>query len=99
MVVSDISNSLLSDINNEFCIHGIIISTVKLIVDDVIINTINKWNKLFIPLDVKGSEKLNDIKFITEYKQGDIWFGGRYGILWKYDGNELKDFTQAKRKN
>lgn len=56
-------------------------------------------NKSFIPLDIKGSEKLNDIKFITEDKQGNIWFGGRYGILWKYDGKELKDFTQAKRKN
>lgn len=51
----------------------------------------------FIPLNIEGSEKLNDIKFITEDKQGNIWFGGRYGILWRYDGNELKDFTQLKR--
>ena len=54
-------------------------------------------NKSFIPLDIKGSEKLNDIKFITEDKQGNIWFGGRYGLLWRYDGDKLKDFTQLKR--
>lgn len=63
MVVSDISNSLLSDINNEFCIHGIIISTVKRIVDDVIINTINKWNKLFIQLSYETNLPIgNDYK-------------------------------------
>ncbi|PCJ82015.1 MAG: hypothetical protein COA49_03370 [Bacteroidetes bacterium] len=51
----------------------------------------------FIPLDVEGSEKLNDIKFISEDKDGNIWFGGRYGLLWRYDGEVLKDFTQLKR--
>jgi len=51
----------------------------------------------FTPLDIEGSEKLNDIKFITEDKEGNIWFGGRYGILWRYDGKMLKDFTQLKR--
>jgi len=53
--------------------------------------------KSFIPLDIEGSKKLNDIKFITEDKQGNIWFGGRYGLLWRYDGEILKDFTQLKR--
>ena len=40
---------------------------------------------------------LVELRFITEDKDGNIWFGGRYGILWRYDGNELKDFTQQKR--
>jgi|TARA_B110000211_G_C13646795_1_gene364114 ligand-binding sensor domain-containing protein len=57
-----------------------------------------KYNgKLFIPLDIEGSEKLNDIKFVSEDKQGNIWFGGRYGLLWRYDGEVLKDFTHLKR--
>tara|TARA_B100000809_G_scaffold201286_1_gene201847 strand:- start:140 stop:391 length:252 start_codon:yes stop_codon:yes gene_type:complete len=30
-------------------------------------------------------------------KDGNIWFGGRYGILWRYDGEVLTDFTQQKR--
>ena len=30
-------------------------------------------------------------------KSGNIWFGGRYGILWMYNGDELKDFTYEKR--
>ena len=51
----------------------------------------------FIPLNLKGNEKLNDIKFISEDADGNIWFGGRYGLLWRFDGNELKDYTQLKR--
>ncbi len=51
----------------------------------------------FVPFGVKDSEKLNDIKCISEDKNGNIWFGGRYGVLWKYDGKTLKDFTQEKR--
>jgi ligand-binding sensor domain-containing protein len=54
-------------------------------------------NKSFIPLDIEGSEKLNDIKFVSEDVDGNIWFGGRYGILWRFDGKELEDFTQKKR--
>ena len=26
-------------------------------------------------------------------KDGNIWFGGRYGLLWRYDGNQLKDLN------
>ena len=51
----------------------------------------------FIPLDIKGSEKLNDIKFVAEDKDRNIWFGGRYGLLRRFDGKELKDFTHLKR--
>lgn len=54
-------------------------------------------NKSFIPLEIEGSQKLNDIKFVSEDVDGNIWFGGRYGILWRFDGKELKDFTQKKR--
>jgi ligand-binding sensor domain-containing protein len=53
--------------------------------------------KSFIPFDVKSSDKLIDIKCISEDKFGNIWFGGRYGSLWRYDGEKLKDFTQEKR--
>jgi hypothetical protein len=28
---------------------------------------------------------------------GDMWFGGRYGVLYNYDGDELKDYTLKKR--
>ena len=51
----------------------------------------------FIPFEIDSSEKLIDIMTITEDKNGHIWFGGRYGLLWKYDGQSLTDFTEAKR--
>jgi ligand-binding sensor domain-containing protein len=54
--------------------------------------------KYIIPFEAKGSDKLTDVKCISEDKDGNIWFGGRYGILWRFDGNELKDFTLEKRK-
>jgi ligand-binding sensor domain-containing protein len=51
----------------------------------------------FIPFLVEGSENLVDVKFISEDKAGNIWFGGRRGILWRYDGKILTDFTQKGR--
>lgn len=51
----------------------------------------------FTPFDAEGNENLVDIKFISEDKAGNLWFGGRYGILWMYDGKVLTDFTQQKR--
>lgn len=54
--------------------------------------------KSFIPFEVENSSQLLDIKCISEDKNGNIWFGGRYGILWRYDGEQLKDFTQIKRR-
>lgn len=48
-----------------------------------------------VPFD--KDQKLVELRFIAEDKDGNVWFGGRYGLLWRYDGNELKDFTQLKR--
>ncbi|MAN60198.1 MAG: hypothetical protein CMC08_10220 [Flavobacteriaceae bacterium] len=36
------------------------------------------------------------IRTIIEDKKGTIWFGGRKGNLWKYDGKQLTDLTQMK---
>jgi len=52
----------------------------------------------FIPFEIEHSEKLIDIKCLAEDRDGNIWFGGRYGILWRYDGEKLEDFTQVKRR-
>lgn len=51
----------------------------------------------FISVPFDKEKKLVEIRFITEDKDGNVWFGGRYGILYRYDGKELKDFTQQKR--
>jgi len=53
--------------------------------------------KSFVPFEIAQSEKLTDMKSISEDKNGNIWFGGRYGKLWKYDGDKLVDYTQKKR--
>jgi len=53
----------------------------------------------FNPVSFDPNNKLVELRFMAEDKEGNIWFGGRYGILYRYDGKELKDFTQAKRKN
>lgn len=50
----------------------------------------------FLPLQVEGVENLIDIKCISEDKLGNIWFGGRYGLLYKYDGSMLENFTHKK---
>lgn len=50
-----------------------------------------------LPFDI--DEKLVELRFIAEDKDGSVWFGGRYGLLWRYDGTELKDFTYLKRNN
>ncbi len=42
------------------------------------------------------SEQLLDIMCMAEDKDGNIWFGGRYGLLWKYDGKALEDYTLSK---
>ncbi|NJN78067.1 MAG: type III pantothenate kinase [Saprospiraceae bacterium] len=52
-VVSFISKSVLEDIYKKFDIDKIILSTVKPVIEDVIINTIDNWNKLFIRLSYK----------------------------------------------
>ena len=53
--------------------------------------------KKFTPAPFDKDHHLVEIRFITEDRNGDIWFGGRYGILWRYDGEVLKDFTLIKR--
>lgn len=45
----------------------------------------------------KDGESLGDIRFITQDKEGHLWFGGRYGVLYRYDGSEITDFTYEKR--
>ena len=50
-----------------------------------------------IPFSIENSERLIDVKCITEDAQGNIWFGGRKGLLWRFNGSELHDFTELKR--
>ena len=47
-------------------------------------------------LEIENAEKLIDIKCITQDTKGNIWFGGRYGALWKYNGNILENYTHLK---
>lgn len=48
----------------------------------------------------KSFDKLSGIaiRTIIEDKKGNMWFGGRKGNLWKYDGKKLTDQTQLKNK-
>ncbi len=39
---------------------------------------------------------LGDIRFIIEDGRGYMWLGGRYGTLYRFDGDVLKDFTHEK---
>ncbi|WP_318905441.1 two-component regulator propeller domain-containing protein [Oceanihabitans sediminis] len=50
-----------------------------------------------VPFD--KDQKLVELRFIAGDKDGNVWFGGRYGLLYRYDGTELKDFTHLKRMN
>jgi hypothetical protein len=50
----------------------------------------------FIPVPFDPNQELVELRFISEDSDGNIWFGGRYGVLWRYDGVELKDFTFSK---
>ena len=53
-------------------------------------------NGIFTSFDHDG-KPLGDIRFITKDHTGNMWFGGRYGVLWQYDGKQLKDYTYLKR--
>lgn len=48
--------------------------------------------------EFKPFEELSgiSIRTIIEDKGGNLWFGGRKGNLWKYDGQKLTDLTQMK---
>ena len=52
--------------------------------------------KVFTPFTNNG-QSFGDIRFIIRDKENKMWFGGRYGSLYRYDGNKLKAFTQQKR--
>lgn len=51
----------------------------------------------FAPFVTANGENLKDIGFIVEDRNQDIWLGGRYGHLWKYDGFFLVDYTHKGR--
>jgi len=53
--------------------------------------------KKFTSVPFDKYQNLVELRFITEDEDGNVWFGGRYGILYRYDGYELKDFTQLKK--
>ena len=53
----------------------------------------------FFPFSVEGSEKLPRVRFIVDDAKGNMWIGGRNGGLWRFDGNKLEDFTQAKNES
>lgn len=53
--------------------------------------------KKFTSVPFDKEQKLVELRFITADKHENVWFGGRYGILYQYDGKELKDFTQLKK--
>lgn len=45
----------------------------------------------------KKGESFGDIRFITKDNEGNMWLGGRYGSLYRYNGKELQNFTLTKR--
>ena len=51
--------------------------------------------KNFTNFDNNG-KPLGDIRFIIKDNEGNMWFGGRYGILLQYNGKEFRDFTYEK---
>ncbi len=51
----------------------------------------------FQPFPLEGQPNMVDIRFTIKDRDGNLWFGGRYGQLWKYDGKEFVDYTQRKR--
>ena len=53
--------------------------------------------KVFSPFATEKGEHLKGINFIVEDKDKNIWLGGRFGHLWKYDGKVLVDYSQKGR--
>ena len=54
-------------------------------------------NGEFTTFPFDKDNKLVELRFISADKNDNIWFGGRYGILYRYDGKVLKDFTKLKK--
>lgn len=53
--------------------------------------------KTFTPFPTQEDQILHEVRTFVEDKAGNIWFGGRTGRLWRYDGEILTDFTQKGR--
>ena len=50
----------------------------------------------FAPFITEKGEKLKNIGFVVEDKDHNIWLGGKYGHIWKYDGKVLIDYTHKR---
>lgn len=46
-------------------------------------------NLKFVPFDGNGTGPFKNIQFIVEDKEHNIWFGGNYGQLYRWDGNDI----------
>ena len=46
--------------------------------------------------DVDSADSLLDIKCMAKDRNGYVWFGGRYGALWCFNGKQLIDYTDLK---
>ncbi len=53
--------------------------------------------KTFTQFPSENGRDLVDVMFAIEDAAGNFWFGGRRGLLWRYDGETLTDFTKLKR--
>lgn len=49
--------------------------------------------KRFSPFTTKKRRTFEFINFIVEDAQANIWFGGNHGQLFRYDGEDLTDFS------
>lgn len=58
-----------------------------------------KDGNTFTPFTPNHEEMPRDLRFITPDADGNLWFGGRYAKLWKYnlETEELTDYTELKR--
>jgi ligand-binding sensor domain-containing protein len=50
----------------------------------------------FTPFLTEDKQNLQDINFVIADDLGNIWLGGNYGQLFRYDGKTLTDFTDKK---
>ncbi|MBN4056705.1 hypothetical protein JYU19_00160 [bacterium AH-315-J21] len=58
------------------------------------LDSLREDGKMFAPfLPAKEDQFPGEIRFFIEDRDDNIWFGGRYGILYRYDGKILTDFT------
>lgn len=50
----------------------------------------------FSPFIEAENTDFNDIRFFVKDTAGDLWFGGRAGKLWRWDGERLMNFTDKR---